>query len=110
MSGTQVLAGYLCSSGTVPSRNLVYHPKLYDLKVEKKTTLKQPDFKSELENGNAESEINRAEEEEGRCARAPEMGQQAFHLDQEQLSLPGSVLTPGLQNAVAKMKVYDKFC
>lgn len=108
MSGTQVLAGYLCSSGTVPSRNLVYHPKLYDLKVEKNPTLKQPDFKSELENCNAESEINRAEE--GRCARAPEMGQQAFHLDQEQLSLPGSVLTPGLQNAVAKMKVYVKFC
>lgn len=35
------------------------------------------------------------------------MGQQPFHRDQEQLSLPGSVLTPGLQNAVAKVKVYD---
>lgn len=61
--------------------------------------LKQWDFKSELENGNAERE--------GEGARASEMGQQPFHLDQEQLSLPGSVLTPGLQNAVAEVKVYD---
>lgn len=35
------------------------------------------------------------------------MGQQPIHLDQEQLNLPGNVLTPGLQNAVAKVKVYD---
>lgn len=41
----------------------------------------------------------------GQDARASEMGQQLFHLDQEKMSLPGSVLTPGLQNAVAKVKV-----
>lgn len=83
----------------------MYHPKFYVLKVGKKPTLKQQVFKSELENGNAGCEIKRAGGRGG--ARASEMGQQPFHLDQEQLSLPGSVLTPGLQNAVAKVKVYD---
>lgn len=44
---------------------------------------------------------------EGRGARASEMGQRPLNLDHKQLAEVACVLTPGLQNAVARVKVYD---